>query len=250
MAVPTTASPGTGPGSPRGRLPLEAGDSAGLTARLERWESWFTALPLAGYLVLHLVTRALAFGAGEFEGGLRAFEARHPLLLAVQFTLIAGAFAAHASVGFWRMLRQPARPELAGMPRASRELSYGSALVLFAFIVFHVWQFEGRLWLGEIDRTDFPSELIASLSSTTAGGIPLCALGYCVALAAAAVHLGLAAYRAGLRSGLARSRRAPWFGRACVGVALLFFLGGTLLVIDVATGSLALTSVRLGALGR
>ena len=37
---------------------------------------------------------------------------------------------------------------------------------LAVFLAAHVWQFQGRRWLGELERIDYFSELCSSLSST------------------------------------------------------------------------------------
>jgi succinate dehydrogenase / fumarate reductase cytochrome b subunit len=112
-----------------------------------------------------------------------------------------------------------------------------SALVLLIFLACHIWQFEGRLWLGELQRADFVPVLCASLSSTAFGGVPLVALGYLLGMAAASVHSAQGLYHACLSWGVVTQPQRERLGRACLLGGIALFGAGTWVILQLATGS-------------
>jgi succinate dehydrogenase/fumarate reductase cytochrome b subunit len=206
-----------------------------------RWHSLLGAVPLAGYLLLHLVGQVLSLSGSPLQRRLQDLLERSPLALSLELMLVYVPLAAHAALGLWRV-RSPSLP--AGAERDGNwPVSWGnalqrlSALALLVFLVLHVWQFEGRLWAGELRRADFFPVLCASLSSTAFGGVPLVALGYLFGVAAASVHLAQGLYHASLSWGLVAPARRQRLGRACVLGGFTLFAAGALIIIDLATGS-------------
>jgi succinate dehydrogenase / fumarate reductase cytochrome b subunit len=204
-----------------------------------RWHSALGALPLAGYLLLHLGGQALALSGGGLYHWHDTLLARHPLLALLEIGVVCAPLAGHVVLGVGRLLAPPAPPDALWARPFGRALQRGSALLLLVFLAQHLWQFEGRLWLGEIERSDAANELRANLSSTVWGGVPLSALGYLLALAAAALHAAQGVYRAALGWGWVAMERRRGLARACVAGGLVVFLGGAAVVIQLATGSLS-----------
>jgi len=223
----------------RWRLPsgLDRGALAPAPAWL-RWQSLLGVVPLAGYLLLHLGAQSIALWDRSFERWLHGTTERHLLTRALGLGLIYVPLFAHVALGVRRTL-SPSRAVGArsGLGWGSR-VQRLSALLLLAFLVAHVWQMEGRRWLGELDARDLLPELCASLSSTAFGGVPLVALGYLLGIAAAAFHAAHGLYRAGVGSGLVTSLGEPRLARACVLAGLGAFVLGALMVVQLATGSI------------
>jgi len=203
-----------------------------------RWHSLLGAVPLAGYLLLHLGAESIALWDRSFERWLHGPPERHLLARALTLALIYAPLLLHVALGVRRTLsRAPAVSARSPLGWGSR-VQWLSALVLLAFLLAHVWQMEGRRWLGELDARDLLPELCASLSSTAFGGVPLVALGYLLGVAAAAFHAAHGLYRAGVGSGLVTRLGEPRLARACVLAGLGTFLLGALMVVQLATGSL------------
>lgn len=194
------------------------------------------AIPLAGYLVLHLATQASTFaGAPAYERITRAIDAV-PALLAVEIVVIYLPLLFHVGASAL-LLRKPADDFGGGLPGAwGRRLQLASGVVLLVFLVFHFWQFRWRLWAGDLGRADFYPELCATLSSTSSGGVPWVALGYLLGVAAAALHGAQGVHRVAVGWNMLRGR-PRLLARACGGLGLGLFLLGALIVIDLATGS-------------
>jgi succinate dehydrogenase / fumarate reductase cytochrome b subunit len=203
-----------------------------------RWHSALGAIPLAGYLLLHLGGQAVALSGGRLYHWHYELLARHPLLGLLEIGAVCAPLAGHIALGIGRLLAPPTPPDGLWALPWGRTLQRGSALLLLAFLAQHLWQFEGRVWLGEIEPSDYASELRANLSSTAWGGIPLFALGYLLAVAAAALHAAQGLYRAALGWGWVDAEGQPRLARLCVGGGLAVFLGGAAVIIHLATGSL------------
>jgi succinate dehydrogenase / fumarate reductase cytochrome b subunit len=200
------------------------------------------ALPLAGYLVLHLLTQAVAF-VGEDEYGVVArWIDDVPGVFALEIVCIYGPLLFHVGIGLLLFVGQPSPESTGWAGRRGSLVQQASGLVLLVFLIFHVWQFRGRTWAGQLDRADFYSELCANLSSTAWGHVPLVALGYLLGLAAAAAHAGQGVYHAGLAWGWVSSGRRQGFGRACGAGAIALFILGALTVVELATGSVGIGS--------
>lgn len=219
-AVPSRVDPASYPGRPRWvRLHALAG-----------------AIPLAGYLLLHLATQAATFaGARSYERFTRAIDAV-PALLALEIVMIYLPLGYHVGAGVLRLRERTDEVE-GGLPGPwGRRLQVASGAVLLLFLVFHVWQFRWRLWVGDLSRADFYPELCATLSSTRFGGVPLVALGYLVGVAAAAFHGAQGIHRVAVGWDMLRGRQRL-LARLCVGLGIGLFLLGASIVIDLATGS-------------
>jgi succinate dehydrogenase / fumarate reductase cytochrome b subunit len=219
-AVPSSVDPAPYPGRPRW-LQLQA--LAG-------------AVPLAGYLVLHLATQASTFaGAQSYARLTRAIDAV-PGLIALEIALIYVPLVFHVGASLLALRERADAVEggLAG-PWGPR-LQVASGAVLLLFLAFHFWQFRWRLWVGDLARSDFYPELCATLSSTSAGGVPLVAIAYLLGVAAAALHGAQGIHRLAVGWDMMRGRQRL-LARLCGGLGLGLFLLGALIVIDLATGS-------------
>lgn len=204
------------------------------------------AIPLAGYLLLHLLTQSTVLGAdAEYVAWARRIDAV-PWMRGIEILVIYIPLGIHVLTGFCHLFSRQALSGQAGLARGGwvgqrgRALQIASGLVLFGFLACHVWQFRGRWWLGELDRSDFLPELCASLSSTAWGGIPLVALGYLLGIAAAALHVGQGLYHACRTWGVGAAGHERALARACAVGALSLFVLGALTVVELATGSLRL----------
>lgn len=208
-----------------------------------RWQALLGAVPLAGYLLLHLVGQVLSLSGSPLQRWLQDLLERSPLALSLELLLVYAPLAGHAALGVWRVAgRSPSLPG-AAVPDGNWPGPWGSvlqrlsALALLVFLILHVWQFEGRLWSGELRRADFFPVLCASLSSTALGGVPLVAIGYLLGVAAASLHLAQGLYHAGLSWGVVAPARRERLGRACALGGIVLFAAGALIIIDLATGS-------------
>jgi succinate dehydrogenase / fumarate reductase, cytochrome b subunit len=213
-----------------------------------RWQALLGAVPLAGYLVIHLLGQVLALRESPLHAGLQGMLERWSLLRWLEIALIYVPLCGHAGLGLWRVSRaRPSAPDEHWPMPWGRSLQRCSAGVLGLFLVFHIWQFQGRLWLGELSRVDFLPELCASLSSTALGGVPLVALGYLIGVGAAALHAAQGVYHFGLSwAGVAPARRQR-LARACSLAGLGLFAAGALLIVRLATGSLSVQLLPLAA---
>lgn len=199
------------------------------------------AIPLAGYLVLHLATQASTFaGAPAYERITRAIDAV-PALIALEIVVIYLPLVFHVGAGAL-LLSGPRHALEGGLPGPwGRRLQLASGGVLLVFLVLHFWQFRWRLWAGDLGRADFYPELCATLSSTRFGGVPLVALGYLLGVAAAALHAAQGVHRVAVEWHMMPGQQRL-LARGCVGLGLGLFLLGALIVIDLATGSVLIHS--------
>lgn len=203
-----------------------------------RWHAWLGAVPLAGYVLLHVGAQVLALRAGPEQRALEAAWERAPLWDGVVLVCVLLPLLAHVALGS-RRLADPGADPYWPAP-LGRSLQRASALVLLAFLCAHVWQLSGRRWLGELQRADYLAELCGSLSSTALGGVPLVAIGYLLGMAAAALHLAQGLYHAGCSTGLLGEQRRRWLGNICWLCGVGVFTVGALVIVRLATGSLSL----------
>jgi succinate dehydrogenase / fumarate reductase cytochrome b subunit len=195
------------------------------------------AIPLAGYLVLHLVSQAVALaGAQPYSRVMGAIDSL-PLMIALEVVGIYAPLAFHVVAGLRLIRGRQMRTGSVWVGAGGQSLQSASGLVVLGFVAIHFWQFRWRLWMGELDRSDFYPELCASLSSTAFGGVPLVAMGYLLGVAAAAVHMAQGLYQACLGWELAPRQLAA---RCCGALGAALFLLGALTVIELATGSVRL----------
>jgi succinate dehydrogenase/fumarate reductase cytochrome b subunit len=208
-----------------------------------RWHTLLGAVPLAGYLLVHFVGQVLSLNGSPLQRALQDLLERSPLALSLELLLVYAPLAGHAALGVWRVAGRAPGVARAAVPDGNWPVPWGSALqrvsalALLVFLSLHVWQFEGRLWSGELRRADFFPVLCASLSSTALGGVPLVALGYLFGVAAASVHLAQGLYHAGLSWGMVAPARRERLGRACVLGGITLFGAGAWIIIELATGS-------------
>jgi len=204
--------------------------------RWARLGAWAGALPLAGYLVLHLATQASTFaGARSYARITRAIDAL-PALIVLEIVVIYLPLLFHVGASVLG-LREPEDDIEGGLSGPwGRRLQVTSGAVLLLFLIFHFWQFRWRLWAGDLARSDFYPELCASLSSTSFGGVPLVAMAYLVGIAAAAFHGAQGVHRVAVGWDMMRGRQRL-LARCCGALGVGLFLLGALIVIDLATGS-------------
>jgi succinate dehydrogenase/fumarate reductase cytochrome b subunit len=195
---------------------------------------------LAGYLLLHLLAQAAALGGMQrYERVMSRVDSLPGFALGLVLCVYL-PLGVHAALGLRRLLTQQTYFAAGWVGRWGRQLQHASGGLLLCFLLLHVWQFRGRLWSGELGRSDVYPELTGSLSSTALGGLPLVALGYLAGVAVAALHAGQGLYHAARAWGLCTAAAEPRLRRACgAGAALLFALGA-LIVIDLATGSVVI----------
>lgn len=194
------------------------------------------AVPLAGYLTLHLLTQLSALSgpnAHERWGALPM----GPAWIGLEVALIYVPLVLHVGLGVRRVLRPIAAPVDAGASPLGRQLRRVSGAVLLVFLVFHIAEWRLSLWSGKLAPSDYYPELCARLSSTRWGGVPLVAFGHLLGVAAAAHHGAQGLYQGLLGLGLIGERRAGALRRCCVALGLCWFGLGALIVIDLATGS-------------
>jgi succinate dehydrogenase/fumarate reductase cytochrome b subunit len=215
---------------------LSRGASSGVEPAWVRWQAWAGLVPLAGYLVVHLLVQASALFGAYAHARIAGFGAAWLVPLEVAFVYLPLGF--HAVLGVCRVARPPVAPAERGWGGPfGRPLQQLSGVVLLVFIIAHVWQFRVPAWRGQLSASDYYPELCASLSTTAWGGVPIVAMGYLFGLAAAALHAAQGLYRGALSLGwVAASRQRDWSSR-CKVLGVFVFGLGALIVIDLATGS-------------
>lgn len=218
-------------------LVLLRGDSDPPVPLWERLLILTGAVPLAGYLALHLLTQLSVFwgpNAHARWGGVSSA----PGWVALEIVGLYLPLVAHVVLGVRRLARPDEPADGTDWPSPlGRRLAQASGAVLLIFLVVHVAEFRLRSWTGELLPSDYYSELCARLSSTRWGGVPWAALGYLLGVAAAAQHGAWGLYHGALRLGLVGARRAGAWARFCLGLGWCCFGLGALIVIDLATGS-------------
>jgi succinate dehydrogenase/fumarate reductase cytochrome b subunit len=194
------------------------------------------AVPLAGYLSLHLLSQLSALWGpnaharwGVLPGGIA--------WVAVEIALVYVPLLVHVALGVRRVLQPAAAPVARGISPLARQVTRASGAVLLVFLLVHVAQSRLRLWTGQLAPSDLYPELCARLSATRWGGVPLAAFGHLLGVAAAAHHGAQGLYQGLLGLGLIGEARASVARRCCVALGLCWFGLGALIVIDLATGS-------------
>lgn len=206
------------------------------------WQAWAGVVPLAGYLVLHLLTQATALWGPLAHTRFEALGQGASWLLPLEVLLIYVPLVGYLVLGMARAAREsgPAAlgaGTLGGSAQAWRIVQQLSGAVLLVFIAVHVWELRVPAWRGELHASDYYPALCAQLSSTAWGGVPVAAIGYLLGVAAAALHGANGLYRAGLALGFVDPSRARLWARVCGALGFALFGLGALIVIDLATGS-------------
>jgi succinate dehydrogenase/fumarate reductase cytochrome b subunit len=219
--------------------PLAAEVANSSLVSLPRWvrlQIALGAVPLAGYLSLHLLTQLSALSgpaAHERWGALPV----SPAWIALEAALIYVPLVGHIGLGVRRVLRPIAASIDSGVSPIGRQLMRLSGAVLLVFLVIHIAEWRLPRWTGQLAPSDYYPELCARLSSTRWGGVPLVAFGHLLGIAAAAHHGAQGLYQGVLGLGLMGESRSGTFRRCCVVLGLCWFGLGALIVIDLATGS-------------
>jgi succinate dehydrogenase/fumarate reductase cytochrome b subunit (b558 family) len=204
---------------------------------LRRLHSLTGALPLGGFLAVHLWTNASVLG------GARPFRhavdqiASIPALPFVEIAFILAPLTFHALYGIW--LAKSARPNVAAYTFSTHwayVLQRVTGVLTFAFVLVHLWQFWMQKVAYGMHNDAFYDRLVELMSSTT-WGVPWYALAYLVGVGATVFHFanGLATFC--ITWGIAASPRARTrtnWSAATIGV-LLFALGSAS-VLSLATG--------------
>jgi succinate dehydrogenase cytochrome b subunit len=200
-----------------------------------RVQVWTGIVPLAGFLIAHLLSQASALWGPIAYATVAGFE-RSPLVIAAQIVLIHVPLVVHVALGILRVSRRAEGDGARGSAGPLGPLQPLSGAVLLVFLLAHVSEFPYRLWTGELAPSDYYPELCARLSSTSWGGVPLVAMGYLVGIAAAALHGAHGLYHAGLRLGVIAAEGGRRWAGACGVLGVGLFGLGAMIVIDLATG--------------
>ena len=214
--------------------------SPGHRSRLARLHALTGAVPLAGFLLLHLVTQASALGGWQRHRGVSRFIDAVPGVLALEILCVYLPLVTHVVLGLARTSGSEKPSSVGWVGRAGRTLQQASGAILLAFLCFHGWQFRWRLWAGEIAPADMFPELCASLSSTSFGGVPVIAVAYLVGIAAGSLHAAQGVYHVCCEWHMVSPERQSFLGRLCVAGGTGLFLLGASIVIELATGSVVI----------
>jgi succinate dehydrogenase / fumarate reductase cytochrome b subunit len=219
----------------------EAGSSApGAGARLwsRRTLHALGGLVLGGFLAEHLLVNASALGGAKVFDAWVGSLARSRVATAIEVLVVFVPLAYHAVYGLAMIGRRA--PPLRRYPVMHERLvllERVAAVVLFAFLAFHVWGLRLHRLVHATPPELLYTRLTAHLSSTW-WGVPWIAIGYLLGLAAACFHFanGVAAYwvdTRGVTEPAARRRVALQWGA----LGLVMFLGGVVTVMSLATGA-------------
>ncbi|HEY1253124.1 MAG TPA: succinate dehydrogenase [Thermoanaerobaculia bacterium] len=185
-------------------------------SRFRRWHSIAGVVPLGVFLAFHLFVNASARrGPDAYNATVRRLQ-QLPLLGAVEILCLLAPLAFHAVGGLFVIATVPvAREEPTSAGRARALLQRVTGVLLFAFILFHLWT--ARLvQLDDHESLDLFRLMQAALAS------PWIRAAYVGGILAAAGHLAMGLCAFAQSWGLARSSRA----RAAVAVAASVLFAG------------------------
>ncbi len=209
---------------------------------LDRLHSLTGAVPLGVFLIYHVWSTAHATrGPDALHRALGGTPP--PWRVAAEAVFVLAPLVFHAAYGVVLTIR---RRRLRPSSRATtlHRLQRASGVVTLCFLAYHLWVYRLQVALGRIDSSDLFPTLVARLSATVFGGVPLEAFCYLVGLAAASFHfsVGLTALTRSfpVAASSVAGRRAAW-AFAVMGVCL--FAVGAHTVIFLATGSRLLSGV-------
>src|SRR4051812_44351819 len=123
-----------------------------------RWHALLGVVPLAGYLLVHLLGQVLSLSGSPVQRWLQDLLERSPLALSLELLLVYAPLVGHAALGGGRVARSPSAPATAALdtaapdtaapdtaaPDTSWAVPWGSALqrlsalALLVFLVLHV----------------------------------------------------------------------------------------------------------------
>lgn len=210
---------------------------------LRRLHSLSGVVPLGAFLAEHLWTNAAALGGrARFDAAVAEIQAIPALPLVELFGIVLPLFF-HAIYGV--VLATRGSPNAGAYP-FTRNWMYVlqriTGVVVFVFVMAHLWEYRVQKWLFGMDASAFHPTLEAHLSWTWLG-VPWIAIGYLLAVAAAVFHLanGLVTFCMswGITVGRPAQRRAAFlFGT----LGLLLYVLSTLTILQLATGTTFLPS--------
>jgi succinate dehydrogenase / fumarate reductase cytochrome b subunit len=198
----------------------------GLARRLH---SVFGVVPVGVFLVFHLATNATALrGADAYNAMTRRLQSL-PLVLLVEILVIAAPLFFHAIYGFFRIASDSPSPGRSPGRRLLTLLQQITGVVLFAFVLFHLWT--ARL----VQIHDHESlDLFRLMQSALAS--PWIRAAYVAGILSATFHLSAGLFTFAETWGLLPSARVR---RAAALVSAAVFLGLT------AVGLSSLSAFRL-----
>lgn len=205
---------------------------------LRKLHSLTGALPVGGFLLVHLWTNAKALGGqARFDEAVTEIS-EIPYLPIVEIFLILLPLAFHAIYGV--KLTLEARYN-AGRYPFSRNWMYTlqrvTGVVAFAFIGFHLYEYWWPKMTGEMAPRDFYPALASNLSSTWKG-VPLRALFYVVGIGASVFHFANGLWGFCFSWGVTISRRSQRLSAVAFGIfGFILFLLGANTAIYFATGA-------------
>ncbi|MEB2312661.1 MAG: succinate dehydrogenase cytochrome b558 subunit [Sorangiineae bacterium] len=210
---------------------------------LRKLHSLTGVIPVGIYLSLHIFTNAKAMEGAQAYDEAVAGLARWPYWSVVEVVGLYLPLAFHALYGV--KLTLEARPNNRRYP-FSRNWMYTlqrvTGLLALGFIAYHLWHLRAQVGLGTMERADYFPRLCATLSSTTASGIPVAAIAYLIGVAACVFHFANGLHGFCFSWGITVSRRAArstalvfgLFGVALFAVAastIIYFATGSRLVL-------------------
>ncbi len=203
---------------------------------LRKLQSLTGVAPVGLFLCFHLYTNAQSlYGQERFDTAVQGIS--HMAFLPLLELGIFLPLAFHALLGV--KIAIEGRGNLGAYPYGRNwmyMLQRVTGIIAFAFIVWHVMEYRGAKFMGQMSNADFYPSLSANLSSRV-GPVPLEGLLYLLGVAACAFHLANGLWGFCCSWGLTvtrRSQRASATVFGLLGIGL--FAMGALTVIHFATG--------------
>lgn len=192
---------------------------------LRKVHSLTGVLPVGVFLVEHLWTNATAAaGRASFDHAVGTIQ-KLPFLPLIEIFGIFLPLTFHALYGFVLLKDAKLNP---GPYAFNRNWAYilqrASGMLVFAFVLWHLWEFRVQKWLFGMRAEAFYPTLVAHLSDVRFG-VPWMAVFYLVSIAAACFHFANGLWGVCCSWGITVSRRAQ--SRA----AWLFAAGGLALFV-------------------
>jgi len=208
---------------------------------LRRLHSLTGAVPLGLFFAMHLSLNATALqGSRAFDERVQNVQA-WPGLLGLEILGIHLPLLIHVALGALSMVRPGLLADRPGPLRLTRHQAFlqrATGLATLTFLGYHLATLRIPLALGRLAPADLGPILTASLSSTTASGVPARAVLYLLGTGAASYHLALGLSTFGSTWELATSEPAVLRLRVASGLAgATLFTLGALTVLHHATGS-------------
>jgi succinate dehydrogenase / fumarate reductase, cytochrome b subunit len=198
-----------------------------------------TGVILVAYLLTHVLANLLVFEGPErinaYAATLHSFGA---LLWAARLVLLAAAVLHIVAAVQLAARRQSARPVAYAGGRkaqvstlASRTIRWGGGLLL-VFLVYHILHFTTGTAHPEFIELNPYHNVVTGFSN------PLVALFYLVAMAALGLHLYHGIWSSGRSLGMSPPSPRPLHRRAALVLAVLVWLGFTVIVVAAGVGML------------